>query len=128
MSVVTVLEKVLQIDDPEGEMNRMFADKANLDPVIVLMRIAQALRDEGEEELAARIEEQQFQVAFAQDMQRRQMMGGADGGMGGGQGGDQAAMMGARTGNPAATGAITGRPGQGQPAEPSGAVSGMPTS
>ena len=113
MSLVTVLENVLQLDDPEGEIDRIFADIADLDPVIVLERVAKVLEEEGEAEIAERIREKEFQAKFIQDLQFRQMLAAA--------GVQQMPGPSAETGAPTATGGGIGRPGQGQaPGAPPG--------
>lgn len=109
MSLASVLDKVLQLDDPEGEEDRIFADIANLDPVIVLQRVAEALRAEGEDELADRIEQEQVKAVFIKEMQFRQML---TQGQGGGIPGP-----GPETGSPTATGGGQTREGQGQAQE-----------
>lgn len=116
MSLVSVLEDVLQRDDPEGEANRIFADIANLDPVLVLERVAQALEEEGEDDLAVQVRGNEFKAAFMKEFNFRQMVGAAQGG--------GVPAGGPETGSPAATGGGVGRPGQGQEAGPPG-VSGQ---
>ena len=110
MSLFTVLENVLQVEDPEGEIDRIFEDIAQMDPVIVLERIADTLERFGETELAERIREQQFRAKFVEDLKMRQLQAASGG---------EAVIpgQGPETGVPSATGAITGRPGQGQAAE-----------
>jgi hypothetical protein len=112
MSLRTVLEKVLKVDDVEGEYNLIFEDMANLDPVIILQRIQDALRKMGEDELADRIGDQQFAAAFAQDLKTRQLQAAAAGAGGGGGAGGLDSTTGATT---ATGGGAAGREGQGQP-------------
>ena len=104
MSLVTVMENVLQLDDPEGEIGRIFADIADLDPVIVLERVAKVLEEQGEPELAARIRMKEFQQNFIQEMQFRNVVA---------QGQAQPGAS-PETGSPEATGGGGGRQGQGQ--------------
>lgn len=106
MSLTTVLESVLQIEDPEGEIERIFEDMAQTDPVIMLERIADALDRFGETELAARIRQQEFRARWTEDMRMQQLQAASE------QGG-----LGPEGGTPGATGAMTGRPGQGQATE-----------
>jgi hypothetical protein len=114
-SLATVIDRVFQWEDPEGEENRIFADIANLDPVIVLERIAQALEEEGLPEVAERIRTQEFRATWQRDMQFRQMQAAA---------GVEGALPGPgpETGATTATGGLTGRPGQGQAAEQGGGI------
>jgi len=116
MSVVTVLDTILHVDDPEGEVKRMFADIADRDPVIILERVADALEEDGQPHIAARIRTQEFQKAFMQEVQFRQFMAAATG---------ESVIPGpsAETGSPSATGGPGfPRPGQGQAAQPSGGI------
>ena len=114
-SLVTVIDRVFQWEDPEGEESRIFADIANLDPVIVLERIAQALEEEGLPEIAERIRTEEFRANWIKDLQFKQMQAAA---------GVEGALPGPgpETGAVTATGGLTGRPGQGQAAEPGGGV------
>jgi hypothetical protein len=111
-SLTTVLDRVLQWEDPEGEIQRIFADIANLDPVIVLERVAQALDEEGEKEIAARIRQQEFQAAFVKETQFRQFQAQAEATPG----------PGPETGATTATGGLGGRQGQGQPEQAGGGI------
>lgn len=74
MSVLDVLERVFHHPDSAGVEKRIWRDVANTDPIIVLMQVAQALREDGQEELAERIEKQEFQMKFAEEMKWRQFM------------------------------------------------------
>ncbi len=82
LSLVSVLETIMQWEDPSGELDRIWEDLANQDPIIVLEQIAQSLDRMGEEEMAARIREQQFRTKFVEDAQFRQISGAVPG-MGG---------------------------------------------
>ena len=110
LSLKTVLENLLQIDDPAEEIDRMWEDMANSDPVIVLEQIAMALDKRGEHELAERIRNNEFQAATIQELNFRKATGqmegygGATDAMGGG------GAMPAETGSPVAT----QHPGTGQ--------------
>lgn len=73
MSVVTVLDQIFQLEDPEGEMLRMLEDVANRDPVLLLERIATLLEEEGEPDMAQRIRQKEFQAKFADQLQQQQM-------------------------------------------------------
>lgn len=73
MSIITVLQEVFQLEDPEGEMKRMLEDIANRDPVILLERIATILDEEGESDMADRIRQKEFQAKFADDVQQMQL-------------------------------------------------------
>lgn len=108
MSLTTVLDQVFQLEDPEGEIERIYEDIGNLDPVFVLEHVAQALEKAGQPEFAARIRQVEFQKAFVEEMQFRQMQGAAEAVQAG---------PGPETGAPSATGGGQPRPGQGQPSE-----------
>lgn len=84
LSLVTVLERILQVEDPTGEMDRIWEDLANQDPVLVLEQIAQALDRFGETEMAARIRESEMRHKMIEDIQFRQATGTMPGGPGGG--------------------------------------------
>ncbi len=73
LSLVTVLERIIQIEDPSGEIDRIWEDIANTDPVIVMEQIAMALDKLGEEEMAARVRETQFRAKAEEDLKFRQM-------------------------------------------------------
>jgi len=75
LSLMTVLETILQIDDPAAEIDRIWEDIANNDPVIVLEQVAQALERRQEHDLAARIRTAEFRAAYVQEMQFRQVTG-----------------------------------------------------
>ena len=75
LSLTTVLENILQIEDPTDEIDRIWEDMANSDPVLVLEQISMALERLGEGELATRIRENQFRAAFVQELQFRQATG-----------------------------------------------------
>ncbi len=75
LSLVTVLENILQIEDPSEEIDRIWEDMANTDPVMVLEQIAQALQRLGEEDMAKRIRENEFRAQFVQDLAFRQATG-----------------------------------------------------
>lgn len=69
MSIVTVLDKIFQLEDPEGENKRMLEDIANRDPIILLERIADILAEQGEDEIAARIRQKEFQARYQEQAQ-----------------------------------------------------------
>lgn len=69
MSLVTVLDKIFQLEDPEGENKRMMEDIANRDPIILLERIADILAEQGEDEMAARIRQKEFQARYQEQAQ-----------------------------------------------------------
>jgi hypothetical protein len=115
LSLVTVLENILQIDDPAEELERIWEDIANNDPVIVLEHVAQALEKRGEAEMAARIRTNEFRAAYTQEMQFRQATGQT-----------MAVPTGGTTMPPEAGGAAaTQHPGTGQGQAPTGPEMGM---
>ena len=104
LSLVTVLEEILQIEDPSGEQDRMWEDLANQDPVIVLEQVAQALDRSDEPEMAERIRESRMRAKLIEDLQFRQLTGTVPGGPGGPGGPEgQPPGPGPETGAPQAT-------------------------
>jgi hypothetical protein len=77
LSLTTVLEHILQVEDPTDEIDRIWEDIASNDPVIVLEQIGMALERLGETELAKRISEKEFRTAFAEEAAFRQQTGSA---------------------------------------------------
>lgn len=75
MSLITVLENILQVDDPAAEIDRIWEDIANTDPVIVLEQIASALERLHEPELAARVRQNEFRTKMIEELQWRQQTG-----------------------------------------------------
>lgn len=87
LSMMYVLENILQVDDAQGELDRIWEDIANNDPVIVFEQIKQAMLRIGEPDMAARMEEQEFKAKFMEDLAFQQQAGamGATGDGGGQQ-------------------------------------------
>ena len=114
MSLVTVLDEVFMLEDPEGEIYRMLEDVGNRDPIILLERLAQAFEDAEQPQFAMQLRQREFQQAFQMEMQTKQMLQAAQG-----PGPEQGGAPGMRpeTGAASATGGGQGRPGQGQPSE-----------
>jgi hypothetical protein len=79
LSLMTVLEDILFIDDPAAEADRLWEDLAQQDPVIILEQMAMALERHGEMEMAARIRDQEFAVSFQEEMKIRQITGSVPG-------------------------------------------------
>jgi len=75
LSLVTVLETILMSEDPEGEADRIWEDMANMDPVIIVDQIADAMERLGEPEMAARMREQEYRMRLIEDIKFRQMTG-----------------------------------------------------
>lgn len=75
LSLTTVLEEILQVEDPSAEIDRIWEDMANMDPALVLEQIAQALDRMNETEMAKAVRKNEFQMNFVKDMQFRQMTG-----------------------------------------------------
>lgn len=84
LSLTYVLENILQVDDAQGEIDRIWEDIANTDPVIVLEQIAQALDRLNEPDIAQRIRDNEFKTKFVEEMRFRQATGGAAATDGGG--------------------------------------------
>ena len=110
LSLVTVLENILKQEDPQGEVDRMWEDMANQDPLIVLEQIAQALDRYDEKEMAERIRENQFRMKFLQDLQFRQITGSVPGLGGGGEAPPE--RLGPESGAPGSTTRNEGSPEQ----------------
>jgi len=79
MSLMTVLEEILQVDDPTAEMDRIWEDLAFRDPLIILEQMAQSLERHGEMEMAARIRDQEFVASFVEEQKMRQITGNTGG-------------------------------------------------
>ncbi len=77
LSLAYVLENILQVEDSQGEIDRIWEDIANTDPVIVLEQISQALERMNEPEIADRIRENEFKAKFIEEMKFKQATGGA---------------------------------------------------
>jgi hypothetical protein len=75
LSLTTVLEHILQVEDPTDEIDRIWEDIANTDPVLVFEQISAALRRMGENGLAEQIEEKQFREKFIQELEFKQKTG-----------------------------------------------------
>jgi hypothetical protein len=73
LSLVTVLEEILKIDDPSGEVDRIFEDLAMNDPVLLPEQMAQAFERLNEPELAARMRETEFAARLVEDAKLRQL-------------------------------------------------------
>lgn len=84
LSLMTVLEDILFVDDPTAEADRMWEDLALQDPVIILEQMAQSLERHGEMEMAARIRQQEFATKFVEEAKIRQLTGSMPGQGGGG--------------------------------------------
>jgi hypothetical protein len=93
LSLKYVLENILQVDDTQGEIDAMWEDLANQDPVIVLEHVGAALDRMGESDMADRIRGNEFKAKFVEDMQWKQMQAQAGGQGGGGVGGEQQGSM-----------------------------------
>ena len=79
LSLMTVMEDILFIDDPAAETDRIWEDLAQQDPLIILEQMALALERHGELEMAARIRDQEFAAKFAEEAKLRQLTGSAPG-------------------------------------------------
>jgi hypothetical protein len=76
LSLMTVMEEILFVDDPTAEADRLWEDLAMQDPVIILEQMAMALERHGEKEMAARIRDQEFAVKFVEEQKLRQITQG----------------------------------------------------
>ncbi|KKN84471.1 hypothetical protein LCGC14_0289330 [marine sediment metagenome] len=77
LSLMTVMEEILFVDDPTAEADRLWEDMAMQDPVIILEQMAMALERHGEKEMAARIRDQEFATKFVEEQKLRQITQGA---------------------------------------------------
>lgn len=82
LSLKYVLENILQVDDTQGEIDAMWEDLANMDPVIALEQVATAMERLGETEMAERMRGNEFKAKFVEDMQWKQMQASAGVGAG----------------------------------------------
>lgn len=79
LSLMTVLEDIIQVDDPMAESDRIWEYLAQQDPVIILEQMAQSLERHGEMEMAARIRQQEFATKFVEEAKIRQLTGSVPG-------------------------------------------------
>ncbi len=79
LSLMTVMEEILFVDDPMAEADRLWEDLAMQDPVIILEQMAMALERHGEKEMAARIRQQEFATRFVEEARIRQLTGSVPG-------------------------------------------------
>jgi hypothetical protein len=79
LSLMTVLEDIIMIDDPAAESDRIWEDLAQQDPVIILENMAMALERHGEKEMAARIRQTEFATKFVEEAKIRQITGSVPG-------------------------------------------------
>jgi len=79
LSLMTVLEDIIMIDDPAAESDRIWEDLAQQDPVIILENMALALERHGEQEMAARIRQTEFATKFVEEAKIRQITGSVPG-------------------------------------------------
>ncbi len=77
LSLMTVMEDILFVDDPAAESDRIWEDLAENDPVIMIEQIAQAMERHNEPEMAARMRDVEFATKFVEEQKIRQLTGGA---------------------------------------------------
>jgi hypothetical protein len=77
LSLMTVMEDILFVDDPAAESDRIWEDLAQNDPVIILEQMAQAMERHNEPEMAARMRDVEFATRFVEEQKLRQLTGGA---------------------------------------------------
>jgi len=80
LSLMTVMEDILFVDDPAAESDRIWEDLAQNDPVIMIEQMAQSLERHNEPEMAARIRDVEFATKFVEEQKIRQATGGAEAG------------------------------------------------
>lgn len=73
-SIQTVFDRVLEWEDAEREKKLIFDDLADLDPVVVLLRLRSRMMAQGMEELADLFGERAFATAFIEKATQMQMM------------------------------------------------------
>ena len=76
LSLMTVMEDILFVDDPAAESDRIWEDLAENDPVIMIEMIAQAMERHDEPEMAARMRDVEFATKFVEEQKIRQATGG----------------------------------------------------
>jgi len=81
-SIQTIFDKILEWEDPDGEIDKIFDDMANQEPLVVLERMAQALDQRGLPEVAQVMRERGFKTKFMEELQMKGAVA-AMGGMGG---------------------------------------------
>ena len=79
LSLVSVLEDILQRDDPSAEVDRIWEDMAMNDPVLLPEHMAMAFERMGEPEMAARMRETEFKAKLIEDLELRQLTGNTGG-------------------------------------------------
>ena len=118
MSLEDVLTRVFRHPDAAGVARRIWGDVANREPVLILMNIVQALREEGQYELADIVEERAFFQSAVQDITMKQTL--ARMGFPGELPGGEATTAGAGLGPEAGGTSFPGAAREGLPAEPGG--------
>ena len=79
LSLMTVMEEILFVDDPMAEADRLWEDLALQDPVLMLEHIAMAMERHGEQEMAARMRQEEFVAKFVAEARIRQLTGSMPG-------------------------------------------------
>lgn len=110
-SLRTIFDRVLNWEDPDGEVEKMFEDAANMVPAIVSARIARALQVMGLDEFAPLAQNEAVIQQFMQALQMRQLQ-------------QQEAMLGAGGQQPSPS---VGPPEQVNPTSETGAQGVAPT-
>ncbi len=77
LSLRYVLENLIQVDDVQGEIDSRWEDLVNSDPIIALEQLADAAERAGEPQIAERLRQNEFRSKFAEEIQFRQLTGGA---------------------------------------------------
>lgn len=126
LSLLTVMEEILFVDDPMAESDRLWEDLAQNDPVIILEQMAMALERHGEDEMAARIRQEEFAARFVAEARIRQITGSqAQGAPDGGAGPNAVPAAGPNTASTARDGSSSQLPEGASAAGAAGVTAGV---
>ncbi len=75
LSLLTVMETILMVDDPMAELDRIWEDLASRDPVLMPEQMALAFERLDEHEMAARMRDIEFAASLVEDMKLRALTG-----------------------------------------------------
>ena len=73
-SIQTIFDRVLEWDDAQREKELLFDDIADLDPIVVMLRLTTRMVERGLPEIAQIFGDKAFVMAFAQQMMQARLM------------------------------------------------------
>jgi len=73
-SIQTIFDKVLEWEDAQREKELLFDDIADLDPIVVMLRLTNRMVERGLPEIAKIFGDKAFVMAFAQQMMQARLM------------------------------------------------------